>query len=42
MLFGVQVPRHIWIDSKDVFTSFSTKRNSIDMSIGADVNVIRY
>ena len=29
-------------DSKDLFTSLSTQRNSIDKSIRADVNVIRY
>ena len=30
------------VDSKDLFTSFSTKRNSIDKSIWPDVNVIRF
>lgn len=32
----------IALDSRDLFTSLSTQRNSIDKSIRADVNVIRY
>ena len=30
------------VDSKDLFTSLSTKRDSIDKSIRPDVNVIRF
>lgn len=32
----------IALDSKDLFSSLSTQRNSIDRSIRADVNVIRF
>lgn len=30
------------VDSKDLYTSLSTRRNSIDRSIRADVNIIRF
>lgn len=32
----------IIVDSKDLYTSLSTRRNSIDRSIRADVNYIRF
>lgn len=36
------LPLHIVLDSRDLFTSLSTQRQSIDKSIQADVNVIRH
>lgn len=42
VLFGFTVPLIIVIDSKDLYTSLSTQRNSIDRSIRADVNIIRF
>lgn len=42
ILLGVQVDLVIALDSKDLFETLSTCRNSIDSSIRADVNVIRY
>lgn len=40
----LQVPLRLIValDSRDLFTSLSTQRNSIDKSIRADINVIRY
>lgn len=36
--------RDLWVavDRKDLYTSLSTQRNSIDKSIRADVNIIRF
>lgn len=39
---GVDVRLIVALDSKDLFTSLSTQRQSIDKSIRADANVIRY
>lgn len=36
------VPLHIVLYSKDLYTGFSTKFRSVDKSICADFNVIRY
>lgn len=33
---------HLFVDSKDLFTSFYTQRNSIDRSIHGDVACIRF
>ena len=41
-LFGMQVKLSVALDTKDLYNSFSTQRNSIDKSIRSDVNVIRY
>lgn len=41
-LLNVQVPLWIAVDSKDLFTTLSTCRNSVDRSIRGDVSVIRY
>ena len=38
----IDVPFYLVVDTKDLYTSLSTKKNSIDKSIRADVNVIRY
>lgn len=42
ILLGQHVDLIIAVDSKDLFQSLSTQRNSIDKSIRADVNVIRH
>ena len=41
-LLGYKVNLIVALDSKDLFQSLSTQRNSIDKSIRADVNVIRH
>ena len=41
-LLRITVPLIVAVDSKDLYTSLSTRRNSIDKSIRADVNVIRF
>lgn len=41
-LLNVDVTLSIAVDSKDLFTTLSTCRNSADRSIRADVNVIRF
>lgn len=41
-LLAIPVRLIIIVDSKDLYTSLSTRRNSIDRSIRADVNVIRF
>lgn len=41
LLFN-NIPLLVALDSRDLFTSLSTQRNSVDKSIRADVNVIRY
>lgn len=41
-LLGIAVGLIIALDTKNLYTSLSTRRNSIDRSIRADVNVIRY
>lgn len=33
---------HVFLDSKELYTSLYTKINSVDMSIRADVNCICY
>lgn len=42
MIFNRKIKLMVITDSKDLFTSLSTQRNSIDKSIRPDVNVIRY
>lgn len=42
VLLGVQADLVIAFDSKDLFETLSICRNSIDLSILADVNVIQY
>lgn len=42
MILGFQLDLIIVLDSKDLFYSLSTQRNSIDKSIRANVNVIRH
>lgn len=42
LLFGIKVELIIILDSKDLFTSLSTQKNSIDKSVRADVSVIRF
>jgi len=41
-IFNVHVLLHIVVDSKDLFNTLSTQRNSIDKSIRPDVSVIRH
>lgn len=41
-LLNLNVPVHVCVDSKDLFTSLSTQRNSIDRSIRSDVACIRH
>ena len=41
-IIGVNVKLLVATDSKDLFNSLSTQRNSIDKSIRADVNLIRF
>lgn len=41
-ILNQHVKLYIALDTKDLYTSLSTKRNSIDKSIRADVNVIRF
>ena len=41
-LLMIRVPLIVAVDSKDLYTSLSTRRNSIDKSIRAAVNVIRF
>lgn len=40
MVLGSYAELVIVVDSKGLFTSLSTQRNSIDLSIRADVNVV--
>ena len=42
ILLGRKIELLIVLDSKDLFTSLSTQRNSIDKSVRGDVNVIRF
>lgn len=42
ILLGMKMDLLIALDSKDLFQSLSTQRNSIDKFIRADVNVIRH
>lgn len=42
LVLGVCIALHLIVESKDLFTSTSTKRNSIYKSIRGDVNCIRY
>ena len=42
VLLGMDIDLMISLDSKDLFETLSTCRNSIDRSIRADVSVIRY
>lgn len=41
-LLGLPIRLIVALDSRDLFTSLSTKRNSVDKSIRAEVNVIRF
>ena len=41
-LLDVEIGTQICVDSKDLFTSLSTQRNSIDRSIRSDVACIRF
>ena len=41
-LLGVHIDLQLVVDSKDLYDSLSTCRNSIDRSIRVDVSVIRY
>ena len=38
----MDLPFYLIADTKDSYTSWSTKKTLIDKSIGGDVNVIRY
>ena len=42
VLFGIHIDLLLALDSKDLFDTLSTCRNSADRSIRADVSVIRY
>lgn len=42
LVLGTHIPLHVVLDSKDLYTSLSTKRNLVDKSIRADVNCIRF
>lgn len=41
-IHGIHVNLFVVVDSRDLFPSLKTQRNSIDKSIRADVNVIRF
>lgn len=41
LLLGIKVKLLLIVDSRDLYTSLSTRINSIDRSMCADVNVIR-
>ena len=41
-ILGITVKLLVATDSKDLFNSLSTQRNSIDKSIRGDVNLIRF
>lgn len=41
-LMNIEVRVQVCVDSKDLFTSLSTQRNSVDRSIRSDVACIRY
>lgn len=41
-LLGISVQLVVVTDSKDMYTSLSTQRNSVDKSIRSDVNLIRF
>lgn len=41
-ILGFKLQLTVITDSKDLYTSLSTQRNSVDKSIRADVNVIRF
>lgn len=41
-ILNMNIPVRLCVDSKDLFTSLSTQRNSIDRSIRGDVASIRY
>jgi len=41
-VLGIKIHLTIVVDSKDLYTSLTTQRNSIDRSIRADVNIIRF
>lgn len=40
--YRMNIPLHIVLDTKDISTSLSSQRNSIDESIRADVNIVRF
>lgn len=42
LLLGIKAELIVVLDSKDLYTSLSTQRQSIDRSVCADVNYIRY
>lgn len=41
-LMGLNIKMRLCVDSKDLFTSLSTQRNSVDRSIRGDVSCIRF
>ena len=41
-LLNIEIGLNIIVDSKDLYTTLSTCKNSIDRSIRGDVSVIRY
>ena len=41
-VMSMDIKMHLCVDSKDLFTSLSTQRNSIDRSIRGDVGCIRF
>lgn len=41
-ILNMEIDSDVCVDSKDLFTSFSTQRNSIDRSIRPDVGSIRF
>lgn len=41
-IIGTRVPLHVFLDRQDLHTSLSTKKNSLNKSVRADVNVIRH
>lgn len=38
----INIPLHVIVDSKDRYTSLSTRQNSVDKSIRSDVNSIQF
>lgn len=42
LVLGFSNPLHIMLDLKDLYTCLLTKRNSVEKSIGADANCIRF
>lgn len=40
-VYGVRIPLHVLFDSKDLFSSLSTQRRSVDQNVPPDVSAMR-